>query len=506
VVPLALAWYRPLRVGRGLGAATAGAAAAVVAVTVAGVAGPRAAWFAEGAAGTATEVRGFDPTQRYGPLIGKRDGTTLLRVHAREPAYWRVRELSRFDGSGWHVSQRHEPDLPQPSAHRETIEVDVRALRSRSIVSPGDVANVGGVKTIAGQGGEVLVDGSLFERGAGYRVEADVVRATPAELSAAPPPTSATLRAYTTVQLTGRPVEIPLFGSPMAPSTAAALERSHYRRTLALARRLSHGAQSQLDVVRRVKGFLERGFRYDTQVEDGDRPLEDFLFTRRSGYCQHFSGAAALLLRLAGVPARVATGFAPGQYDSERRVWQVRDLDAHSWVEVYFEGVGWVPVDPTPSEGPAAIPPTVDPLQADTEDPPRSPVPTPAGAVALVAPFAWGAIQVRRHRRRNPDAEAIMLLRALAGRTSPLPCGATYAELARSLHALCGPETAGLAEVLEERTFSSPSPALRPVRLRGIWHALRRDRGLVRGSCRTAHALWLIRDQTALGAGETGGS
>jgi transglutaminase-like putative cysteine protease len=494
VVPLALAWYRPWRVGRGLGAATAGAAA-VVAVTVAGVAGPREAWFAAAAAGpTAPEVRGFDPSQRYGPLTGERDGATLLRVEAREPAYWRVRELSRFDGSGWHASQRHEPDMPQPSAHRETIEVEVRALRSRGVVSPGDVVDVDGVSTVAGPGGEVFVYGSPLARGARYRVEADVTRPSPAALSAAPPPTSDALRAYTTVQLLGRPVEIPLFGSPIAPPAAAGLERSHYRRTLALARRLSHGAHTQLEVVRRVEGFLERGYRYDTEVEDGDRPLEDFLFTRRSGYCQHFAGAAALLLRLAGVPARVATGFAPGHYDSERGVWQVRDLDAHSWVEVYFEGLGWITMDPTPSGGPAAVPPGVEPLRAETDDPASSPVPAPAGAVALMVPFTWGAIQLRRRRRRDPDAEAIVLLRALAGRRSPLPRGSTHSELARSLKVVCGPETAGLAELLEERTFSSSALALPPVRLRRIWHALRRDRGLVRGSCLVAHALWLIGD------------
>jgi transglutaminase-like putative cysteine protease len=506
VVPLALAWYRPLRVGRGLGAAIAGAAA-VVAVIVAGVAGPHEAWFAAAGAGpTATEVRGFHPGHSYGPLLGQRDGTTVLRVDAREPAYWRVQELSRVDGRGWHASVRHEPDLPQPGAHRETIDVEVRALRSRNVVSPGDVVDVDGVGTTAGLGGEVSAVESPLERGASYRVEADVVRVSPAELSAAPPPTTKGLRASTTVQLEGGPVEVPLFGSPIPPATAARLERSHYRRTLALAGRLSRGADTQLDVVERVQRFLERGYRYDTEVEDTDRPLEEFLFTRGSGYCQHFSGAAALLLRLAGVPARVATGFAPGRYDSGRGVWQVRDLDAHSWVEVYFEGLGWIPVDPTPSEGPAAVPPAAEPLRAETAAPATSPVPAPVGAVALVVPLAWGAIRVRRrrHRRRDRDADAIMLLRALAGRTSPLPPGATYSELGRSLELVCGPETAHLAEVLEKDTFSSSARALPDVRLRRVWSALRRDRGAVRGSCLAAHALWLIRDQTTLGPDHQG--
>jgi hypothetical protein len=92
-------------------------------------------------------------------------------------------------------------------------------------------------------------------------------------------------------------------------------------------------------------------------------PLDTFLFDDRTGYCQQFSGAMALLLRMGGVPARVAAGFTPGTFDSERGEYIVRDLDAHSWVEAYFPGSGWVTFDPTPSEAPPAAQ-----LQADDED------------------------------------------------------------------------------------------------------------------------------------------
>src|SRR4051794_41851065 len=61
----------------------------------------------------------------------------------------------------------------------------------------------------------------------------------------------------------------------------------------------------------------------------------------------------ALMLRMNGIPARVAAGFAPGIYDQSTKEFRVRDLDAHSWVEVYFDNIGWVPFDPTPTAAPA---------------------------------------------------------------------------------------------------------------------------------------------------------
>ena len=73
---------------------------------------------------------------------------------------------------------------------------------------------------------------------------------------------------------------------------------------------------------------------------------------RTRGYCQHFSGAMALLLRMGGIPARVAVGFAPGRSTARRGEYVVRDFDAHSWVEAYFPQLGWVTFDPTPAAAP----------------------------------------------------------------------------------------------------------------------------------------------------------
>jgi protein-glutamine gamma-glutamyltransferase len=97
----------------------------------------------------------------------------------------------------------------------------------------------------------------------------------------------------------------------------------------------------------------EGGFTYDESpalADLGEPPLVSFLREKR-GYCQHFAGAMALMLRYVGVPARVAAGFTSGSYDEGKDEWTVTDHNAHTWVEVYFPGHGWIPFDPTPDRG-----------------------------------------------------------------------------------------------------------------------------------------------------------
>lgn len=84
-----------------------------------------------------------------------------------------------------------------------------------------------------------------------------------------------------------------------------------------------------------------------------DNGVEWFLFKSRKGDCDFFASAMCILLREAGVPARVAVGYSVSEYDKERKVWLVRQRDAHMWVEAYIKGKGWMTFDPTPSGGSA---------------------------------------------------------------------------------------------------------------------------------------------------------
>ena len=118
------------------------------------------------------------------------------------------------------------------------------------------------------------------------------------------------------------------------------------------------GAGAPYERVRRIHEYLTdraNGFVYSLATEPGTSgdDLVDFLRLRR-GYCEQYAGAMAVLVRAAGVPARVALGYTPGRRQSDGTRLITTD-DAHAWVEVYFDGHGWVPFDPTPiSDGRAA--------------------------------------------------------------------------------------------------------------------------------------------------------
>jgi hypothetical protein len=83
--------------------------------------------------------------------------------------------------------------------------------------------------------------------------------------------------------------------------------------------------------------------------------MDYFLFTSRKGFCQDFSTAMNVMLRMLGIPSRQMSGFGEGVFDEKTHQWFVNSLDAHSWVEVFFPGYGWIPFEPTPAENFAPV-------------------------------------------------------------------------------------------------------------------------------------------------------
>jgi len=100
-----------------------------------------------------------------------------------------------------------------------------------------------------------------------------------------------------------------------------------------------------------VQEYLRENYRYDLASPSGGAqdPLDDFLFNSRSGHCEYFSTAMVVMLRELGIPARNVTGFLGGTYNRFGNFYAVRQGDAHSWVEVFIEELGWTTFDPTPA-------------------------------------------------------------------------------------------------------------------------------------------------------------
>ncbi|OGB93449.1 MAG: hypothetical protein A2Z31_06360 [candidate division NC10 bacterium RBG_16_65_8] len=121
-------------------------------------------------------------------------------------------------------------------------------------------------------------------------------------------------------------------------------------RIQALAQDLAKGARTPLEIARRTEAYLTGNLRYSLDLgrETDLDPLDDFLFERKTGNCEYFATSMAVLLRAAGVPARVVNGFQRGEWNDVGRYFAVRQRDAHSWVEVFFPRAGWVTFDPSP--------------------------------------------------------------------------------------------------------------------------------------------------------------
>lgn len=469
----------------------------------------------------------FDWDHSYGPLNWSRDGEEVLRVHMGRPVYLKTRALDDFDGRGWTstpVAQGFGPGVAAPpdrpaARGTETLRVAIRSLRTRDVVGAGALLSVRSspVGVLGGSSPGTLVATRPLRRGDSYLVRVWAPNPTASELArpGAYPlwaPGFRTLR-LPLGQATPRDVTFPAFGAPAHPLTAGhggisldatpALERSPYGRTYRLARSLAAGSPDPATFVARVRDRLRDGnLSYAEDVPEHRWPLPAFLFADHRGYCQQFSGAMALMLRMGGIPARVATGFTPGTRDATSGDWIVRDVNAHSWVEAWFPRWGWVTFDPTPPSAPARFGPAatstlggtarrgdvpVSGRRGVTLVAPRDGVlwPLPVGGGTLLA-LAGFAVVLRRRRRGRATTPVEELARALRACAAGELSGLTLAKLDRRL-AGCEPAS-GYVRALREARYAGGSPRLSDDGRRALRGELARGGGAA-GALRALRAL-----------------
>lgn len=278
------------------------------------------------------------------------DPTIALRVHypdlgptppPRLALYLRGTAFDRYDGRSWSrsLTARRPPPvtghvipvqrLPRPGDR--TLSIDLLPIDPPVVFLPRD--------TVAF---EPLRDPDLLRR-------PPRILAGPEDQYQYLNPAERGLRYRVYYATTTQPIEVTLSSLDRARYTA--LPPTITPRVAALAARWTAAATSPLERAKAIEAELRRAYRYDLESPSGlaDNPLDHFLFESRRGHCEFYSTAMAVLLRTLGVPTRNVTGFASGTYNRFGDFYAIRQGDAHSWVEVFIDGSGWVRFDPTPT-------------------------------------------------------------------------------------------------------------------------------------------------------------
>ncbi|MCL2831423.1 MAG: DUF3488 and transglutaminase-like domain-containing protein [Betaproteobacteria bacterium] len=285
------------------------------------------------------------------------DGAVAFRVRFLDPSpnavpepaqrYWRGPVFDHFDGSSWSdsfvVSPRQARHDVAPLAPEIAYEITLEAHGQRWLLSL-DLPSAApeGREARWGSQLQLMLRQPLYERERFTLRSATRYRANVIEVR----------------ELIEESLRLPRHGNPRA----RALGRE-WRRTL-------QTPQAVVDAA--LKHLREENFVYTLYpgTYDGDNTIDDFFFIRRRGFCEHYASAFVFLMRAAGVPARVVTGYQGGEINPVDGYMTVRQSDAHAWAEVWIGGQGWIRVDPTAAVSPLRIETGISAALAPEDRPP----------------------------------------------------------------------------------------------------------------------------------------
>ena len=338
---------------------------------------------------------GYSETVRPGSQL-KAKSQTVMRVSGDGPIYypyWRGIALAGWDGLQWYsipssqeVPVRQQPlvaagasiprdDLPSDSQriqiHHTTFQVIVPPEQTRSTAfSSGEIISVNQPTTVRGiMTSQPTVPGQLpaLVNVAGDNVSPstfDTVDQIHLTNRVRAPYTFSVTEAVPNAavsELRGAGTDYPAWIAPYISvyyQGRIARGAGEDAKIAALAETIVHDANATTpyDQARAIEAWFQdkekNGFTY-TQAgsgkpANGARPLDWFLFTSKKGLCQDFSSAMNVMLRMLGIPSRQMSGFGQGILDDKTHQYVVNAIDAHSWVEVFFPGYGWIPFEATP--------------------------------------------------------------------------------------------------------------------------------------------------------------
>lgn len=293
----------------------------------------------------------FDPDSYYGfnPYMDLRSRGNLsddivLKVRSDSYDFYRGVVFDRYNGKGWEISSDESRDITsdEPPLNLDIPGVPVTQIRTKiqSFFVERELPNIifatWKPEQLYFPANRVKVD-SYDSLRSPYELTEGTVYSV---ISEQPVYTSSTLRNF------------PRTSDPLVSSEYTALPESNEMLDVArISQEITRDHASRYDKMLAIESYLKQNYAYDLEVppqsSEGDA-VAYFLFQEKRGYCEHFASAMAVMARSAGIPARVVTGYTGGSYNPFTALWEVKQSDAHAWVEVYFGSAGWVPFDPTP--------------------------------------------------------------------------------------------------------------------------------------------------------------
>jgi transglutaminase-like putative cysteine protease len=269
----------------------------------------------------------------------------VMRVRTTRRAFWRGLAFDAYTGRGWKMTDRAVneytsdqprivpqlgPDEPWPAGSEQVVQtfyieaeqpnVIFAAYRPFELYFPTGAI---GVDRYAGLRSPVVL-----ETGVVYSV-----------ISRVPEPTKTLLK-----RARGEVPSSVVERYMALPSIPNRVQR--------LADELTARVDSPYQKAMAIYHYFQNGFTYTLQapeLPEGADAVDTFLFITREGSCEMFASAMAVLLRGAGIPARLVTGYATGTYNALTGYYEVRNSDAHAWVEIFHPGIGWLEIEATPS-------------------------------------------------------------------------------------------------------------------------------------------------------------
>jgi protein-glutamine gamma-glutamyltransferase len=253
--------------------------------------------------------------------------------------------LNHFDGRNWSSSRDKTTLMPGPDGtfnlqRQESSLARGRLLHYRVAMEPllSDVFFLlANPTTLQGNYRALTQDGEgdVFDPDSGHpvtRYEADSIIPTP-------------LRKSSPSENAGHAPEVSrlYLQLPQLPPLDPRIQQ--------LALQITGPLSAPLDKASAVETYLRMHYGYTLQLpqQASQDPISNFLFVRKEGHCEYFASAMAVMLRSVGIPSRLVNGFSGGEFNDLTSHYVIRESDAHSWVEAYIPGQGWMEFDPTPS-------------------------------------------------------------------------------------------------------------------------------------------------------------